>query len=131
MSQSVTVTRSIKDGDTTLTASEVVTSGRLTKLSEAIPKASTAMLVASVVDVSELEAIHIHSDVALTVYTNSANGAGGDTIALVAGQAIHWTSSDPVGMRPLSLDVTAIYVTEANVAAGTLTMWTLTDPTPA
>ena len=92
-----------------------------------VPGPSTDMLVATVIDVSQLKSILLLSDRDLTIETNSAS-VPDDTIALKAGVPYIWNTNSYDACL-LTADVTALYVTLVGVVAATLKIRGLIDPT--
>ena len=93
-----------------------------------VPSPSTNLLVALVIDISQLKAFFMVADAALTVKTNSS-GAPQETFTLVADQPIIWTSVSGVAI-PFAGDVTALYVTQAgSLSTATLEIHILVDAT--
>ena len=96
-----------------------------TQLDLAVPANQTNMLVALVIDVSQLKSIVIKSSVDMTLeFNNSTTGV--PTINLKAGVPYIW-NTDSYDSLLLSADVTALYVT--NTTAGTLELSAIVDPT--
>ena len=110
------------------TTTKTKTGGQENNLSESIPDSSTDLEVAWAVDISELKALLIVADGALTVKTNSSSTPD-DTFTLVVNTPIVWEDANSSG-NPLSADVTSIFVTNSSGGAVTLTTKALTDPTP-
>lgn len=107
--------------------SVVVSAGKRLSYSEAIPASSTDLLVAGNIDVSQLKAFWIKSDVALTIETNSGSSPA-DTITLTAGRPVIWDHLSGE-TNPLTTDVTAFYITEGAGSAANLEMEFLVDST--
>jgi hypothetical protein len=81
-----------------------------------------------VIDVSTIQSLCIESTTAMTLETNAVDATGGNTITLVANQAVVWNTRilDTLGTAcPLTLDVTTLYVT--NAAIGDLKIYILMD----
>jgi hypothetical protein len=105
-----------------------VTAGQAILLDETIAKASTDLEIALAFAFAKLKAVIIEAvDTALTIETNSG-AAPDDTFVIPAGECLFWY--DGCGATcPFTDDVTAIFVTEGNVAAGSLKGKLLIDPT--
>jgi hypothetical protein len=114
-------------GTTPLQDTDVVSSGAEINLSESIPGASTDLLVALALDVSQIQGIYIKCDRDITLETNSGS-APGNTISLKAGKALIWSVNCGFA-NPLTVDVTALYVTLGSGVAATLEARFLVDPT--
>jgi len=84
--------------------------------------------VALTIDVSELKALFISSDVACTVETNNST-TGDDTLTIVADQPLVWFTGCGL-TNPLGTDVTTVYVTNDEATAGTCKIRALVDGTP-
>lgn len=80
------------------------------------------------VDLTYLKAVHITSDQDVTLETNSSSAAD-DTIALKANNALIW-AADSYHANPFSVDITALYFSNAGTTAATVKIWILTDSTP-
>ena len=69
---------------------------------------------------STLKSLCIYSSAAITIKTNSTSDPD-DTIAVSAGQVILWTlAQDTLAACPFTVDVTALYITNASGAAATV-----------
>ncbi len=80
------------------------------------------------VDLTYLKAVHITSDQDVTLETNSSSAAD-DTIALKANNALIW-AHDSYFANPFSVDISALYFSNAGATAATVKIWILTDSTP-
>lgn len=80
------------------------------------------------VDLTYLKAVHITSDQDVTLETNSSSEAD-DTIALKANNALVW-AHDSYFANPFTVDISALYFSNAGAAAATVKIWILTDSTP-
>jgi hypothetical protein len=100
--------------------------GARLRITETIAPSTTNLAVVASIDETNLRGLWLHSDQALTLKTNSS-GSPDDTIALAANQPVFWTGA---GAKPISANVSTIYVTNAGSAAATLTIEAITDPTP-
>lgn len=83
-----------------------------------------------VIDEDTLAGFFMVSDVDCTVKTNS-DSAAQETFDLSAGVPVYWTSNSS-GAKPISDDLTALYITNDSspAAAGTLYLVAVTDATP-
>lgn len=106
--------------------------GAMVLLDESIPDSSDGLEVTFALDVSELSAVVIACDQAITIKTNS-DLAPDDTIVTVANQMITWISGvDLAAGKPFTVDVTTnIFVDNASGAAARLRVYAPFDPTPA
>jgi len=95
----------------------------------AVPDESSDMLVDLALDVSQIASIIILADQVLTLETNDGDTPD-DTISLVANVPYVW-NSDSYDDCPLTVDVTALYVTNASGSAATLKIECVYDATPS
>jgi hypothetical protein len=84
--------------------------------------------IALAVDVSEVEALYMKCDRALTIETNDGTSPD-DTISLVAGEPLVWSAASGL-TNPLTTDITSIFATLAAGDAATLEIEILQDATP-
>lgn len=97
-----------------------------------VPAGTADMEVIVPIDVSELKSLFMSSDKALTVETNNPGGGSGvpdDTISLPANQPCVWAEGDPWD-RPLTADVTKLWLTNAGEEDATFDLRALVDATP-
>lgn len=80
------------------------------------------------IDVSEIKAIFMVSDQDVQVETNDG-AAPDDTIDLVANVPYIWTT-DSYDSCLLTVDITALFLTQLAATAGTLKLECVVDPTP-
>lgn len=80
------------------------------------------------IDVSALKSLFIKSTTPITLETNNATTPD-DSFSLEADEPLVWHEDSPYAC-PLGTDVTQIFITEPNTAAGTLTIRALIDPNP-
>ena len=126
----VVINRNINAGGVNLQSRISITGGALYLVDESIPGPSTNLEVALVIDVSQLKAIYLHSDKAMTLYFNEAStGSPSKTLALAANQAFSWDNlcghANPFG----ATDVTKVFVTKVGSGAARLRGFVLIDPT--
>ena len=127
MSFTATITEKITIGTTTDEKSNVLTDSAQVLIDEAIPDASTDLLIALVMDVSKIAAVYIVSDKALTLEFNNAT-TGVPTIVLVPNVPYIWhTNSYHTNL--LATDITALYATNASGATANLKIRFLYDST--
>jgi hypothetical protein len=100
----------------------------LLQITETIANAGTNIAVACSIDEDALAGFFLSSNYDVTVKTNSS-GSPQETIALKAGVPVVWTSGS-VGSKPISDDVTALYITNASGSSATVTLIAITDATP-
>lgn len=127
MSLSATLTRTWTYGTDRLSQDDTVTSGTLVSIDETIPGASTDLLLALVLDVSQMQAAFIQADRDMTLEFNSNAGSGG-SIALKANKPYIWSANCGL-VNTMATDVTALYVTLAAGADSVLKARFLIDPT--
>lgn len=129
MAQSPLLTVSFADGATAANVNQSLSAEQLTKLEAVIPAESSNKDVALACDVSQIQAILIHSTAAMTFATRSGAGADVDVLTLAAGIPILWQKTCGIALSALfTADFVALQVDCA--AGGTLTVWILTDATP-
>ena len=90
---------------------------------------ATDMLVAFALDITQLKGFFMMADGDLEVCTNSAS-PGTDQFLLKANEPVHFLAGgDPAETNPFSLDVTALYVTNASLTTAVhLDIRALVDP---
>ncbi|MBW3538770.1 MAG: hypothetical protein KY476_00720 [Planctomycetes bacterium] len=106
---------------------EVTASGEIV-IEETIPDASTDLALTANIDVSALKSLYISSDQDITLETNSG-AAPADTINLKADSPLTWDDESSFA-NPLTVDLTALFATNASGAAATLKFYALQDATP-
>lgn len=114
-------------GVNVINTSKVYSSGAVVSISESVADSVTDQLHALVVDVTQIKAVFIHADVAMTVEFNDS-GTGVPTIVLVANVPYLWTT-DFYYTNLLTTDITKVYVTNASGSAGTFKFEVIVDPT--
>jgi hypothetical protein len=124
------INRNISVGGDLIQSRLSITGGALYQIDESVPGPSTNLEVALVIDVSQLKAIYLHSDKAMTLNFNEASsGSPSKTLPLAANQAFTWDHlsghANPFG----ATDVTKVFVTKAGSGAARLRGYVLTDPT--
>ena len=128
--QSLVYSVAMKDGggaNTRFNWTESNTQAGLISVSEVIPDASTDLLVAFAVDVSEIKSIVMWCDNECTVETNSGSVAD-ETFNLLAGVPMIW-NANMLEPNPWATDVTALYITTASVGASAFEIRCVYDPT--
>lgn len=102
--------------------------GEANIVGESVPDAATDQLVNISIDVSAIQMIYILSTQDITLETN--NGTTPDnTLALKANEPyIWWTGS--LFTNLLTIDITALYLTNASGAAATFDLRCVYDSTP-
>lgn len=120
-----TITRSYKNSaGTTLTVTETPTGNGEINFEQAVPIAANTNYVIKITR-TQLKAMMIKSDQAITIFTNAASGGSPtDTIPVAAGQEMVWTLATDTTTAgfglvkcPISADVTAgIWITNASAA---------------
>lgn len=128
MSFTATVTEKITIGTTTNEEINTFTDAAQILIDEAIPDSSTDLLIALVLDVSEIAAVFIVSDQALTLeFNNSTTGV--PQIDLVAGVPYIWHANSYF-TNLLTTDITALYATNASGSTANLKFRVVYDSTP-
>lgn len=94
-----------------------VTAGVQVMFEKSIPNGATDQLISVAVEESTLVSFHLHADQALTVKTNDSVTPQ-ETISLDGIDAESWVTGE--GTKPISGDVTALYVTNASGSDATL-----------
>lgn len=123
-----TVTEKITIGTTTNEEINTFTDAAQILIDEAIPDSSTDLLIALVLDVSEIAAVFIVSDQALTLeFNNSTTGV--PQIDLVAGVPYIWHANSYF-TNLLTTDITALYATNASGSTANLKFRVVYDSTP-
>ena len=94
-----------------------------------VPAPTTDLPVTLSLDVSALKSVYMISTQDVTLETNATNHAGGNLIALTAGIPIVF-QSDAGQSNPLTLDVTALYITNLGEVDAQVDLRFLSDSTP-
>jgi hypothetical protein len=129
MSKQCTVTRSWANGDGgSVNSSKTYTASAQLSIDESVPDSSTDLQVACDVDISEIEALILHSDQALTVEANSGAGSGG-SVTLSADVPYIWTTDSPESLV-FTADLTDLYLTNSSGSAARFRLECIYDPTP-
>lgn len=130
MALSMKIKRSVHDGTQTISFTQTVAAGLSIALDEEIPESASNEPVAFAADVSEAKVIFISASAPMTIYTNDVSGGSpDDTIELTTGKPlVLWVEGDDAGAKPLTVDVTGLFVTSAT--GGRLQIRYLADPTP-
>lgn len=130
MSESIVLAQYADIGGTRLGGTGFTyTSGALKSISESIPN-SADVLLAFVLDVTQVQSLIIVAAAAMTLEWNDAVGTQGSLI-LVANKVIAWDTDYPtIHPNPLgAVDFTALYATNASGAAAQLDIRVIVDPT--
>jgi hypothetical protein len=116
-------------GGTTDTVTVSKSAGAENNIDENIAQSQTNKLVAFAVDVSQLKSLWIKSSAAMTIKTNSSS-APDNTLTLAADVPVKWQEGDAHAC-PLTVDVTALYITTGAIGAdgADLEINALVDPT--
>ena len=96
--------------------------------SVAVPPTTSDQLVNFALDVGQIKAIYMKSNVDLTVETNSSS-APDDTISLLAGIPYIWYTGSYF-TNLLTTDVTALYLSNAGAVAAAFELEVVHDSTP-
>ena len=95
---------------------------------QSVPADSTDLELQVNLDVSQIVAIILSSDVDLQIETNAVDATGGNTLSIAAGSPYVWTT-DSLDSLLLTLDVDSMFLTTGAVGTGTFNMVALLDPT--
>lgn len=126
-----TITTSVTGHGVTKTFTETPSADGGHPLDITVPAATTNKQVNVALTRANLAAVVLYATGAVTIKTNSS-GSPQETITLVAGEVVKWTSGQGSGLAgcPFSGNITALYITNAGSAAVTVTCWFLEDVTP-
>lgn len=128
---SLDITRTVNDGIGALTDTQTVTSGNKRITTVSIPPATTNEALTYSFTNAKLKAFYAKSSTAMTIKTN-ATGAPQETLTLPTGTGFVWSASGACigtpGLSPFAGNVTALFVTNAGAATGTLEIRDMTDP---
>jgi hypothetical protein len=97
-----------------------------------VANGQTAFHANLAVDISQMKAILILSDKAVTIKTNSS-GSPDDTVVLAANVPYLWYAGptiDASDENPFDADITDLYIANASGATATVKIWVATDGTP-
>lgn len=93
----------------------------------AVPGATADVLVAAAIDVSQMKGLYIESDQDITIETNSSS-APDDTLTIKANKPLQWYADCGLA-NPLTVDVTALYLTRGGAGDATVLIRWLVDST--
>jgi hypothetical protein len=127
MSLSFQFTEKVAIAGTSITQNTTITNDARQSLDVAAVPIAADQLHALVVDVSQDRGCFILSDQNLTLETNSPS-APGNTLTLVANIPYVWYT-DKYDALKFTVDITALYVTNASAATAHLQIEFLIDPT--
>ena len=128
MAETITVTQQAQNDGKTYNSSFDISVGQIVKYSEVIVADATDQVVAMTIDFSQLKYLYMYAATALQLETNAVDAVGGDTISLLAGEAIEWVSGHGITC-PFTADVTVGYFTEAGSVDTTFIALFGIDPT--
>lgn len=120
------ITYTVQYDGLTYTQTDDQTFGAESNISETIAASASDALVAWACDVSQLKGLFMVASGNMTVETNSGSSPG-DTITLLAGVPLWWSTGLTGATNPLTTDVTALYIT--STPGGLLTIRKIEDPT--
>ena len=106
--------------------SKTLTGDGWTELDFTVADGQTDRVLAFAMDVSQIKAFEIVSDVAVTIETNATNAAGGNTLVLVAGLPYRWCTGWYDSFK-FTADVLIAYITNASGSLATLKIRALYD----
>jgi len=133
MSVSHVFTRSWKRSDgSPVNYEKTVTSDTDTDHSQAYADGTVDQLIDIAIDFSRTKGLFIGSDQDVTLETNNPGGASGtpdQTFNLKANCPIEWTEDD-VATNPITVDITAIYITNDSGETANVEIHNLYDATP-
>ena len=109
-----------------VTNSKTLTGDGWTELDFTVADGVTDRVVALGLDVGQIVAFEIVSDVAVTLETNAVNAAGGNTLVLVAGLPYRWCTGWYDTFK-LTADVTIAYFTNASGSTANIKIRALYD----
>jgi hypothetical protein len=127
VSYSLTFTQGVSGEGENISKSVVIEAGALFKVEEEIPASVANALVAAEIDVSQVKGLFFLSDRDLTVKTNSSSTPA-NTLNLKANEPQTWNEKSGL-VSPLTVDVTALYVSNAAASPATLQIIVIYDPT--
>ena len=129
MSFSHTITQGWSEGNRQLSKAVEKTANSEFNIDQPLVANATNILVAAVLDVSQMKSLFIVADKDCTIHTNANNGAGGNTIALAANVPVSWFEGCGWA-NPLTIDVTAIYLNNGSATDPAIVrIRALIDPT--
>jgi hypothetical protein len=124
-----TMTITIDAAGVTVSKQVTKSAGAQQNISEPVANGATDLEITFSLDVSALKMLYIVADKAMTLKTNSSS-VPDDTITLVANEPVPWYLGSAL-TNPITVDITTnIFLTNASGANGTLTIYSLSDPTP-
>lgn len=130
MSYTHSIATSYKTAALTITnTTDTYTSDGEVNESVSVPASTTNYEVDVVIDVSQIKSMVLYSDQAVTIKTNST-GTATDTIVLAAKKQVVW-NVDHLESKPLTGDVTKMFITNSNSTAASVNLAVLVDYTPA
>lgn len=92
-----------------------------------VPGNTADLLVAAAIDVSQMKSLFIHSDVDVTIETNSSSSPG-NTITVKANRPVQWYVDGGIA-NPLTTDVTAFYITRGSAGDALVKIRIMVDAT--
>jgi hypothetical protein len=129
MSFSHIVEVGVNAGDGQIPSTNTYTgSGRISINETVADSVTDGLIVVPTIDVSAVKSFILLSDQDVLIETNSGSAAD-DSISLLAGVPYVW-NTDSYDAFLLTVDVTALYVTNASGAAALIRMEALVDATP-
>lgn len=128
----VTVSVAMSVAGLRLSQDIALTAENFTRTEFTVADGQTAFRANLAIDISQLKAIIIHSDKAVTLKTNSS-GSPDDTIVLQANVPLVWYTGptiDAADGNPFDADVTDFYIANSSGATATVKFWVAQDATP-
>lgn len=124
-----TVVETYKTGTGTFASvSNTFNSSTELSIDESVPDATTNYEIDVAVTLANVQSMVLYCDQDVTIKTNDS-GTPDDTIALAGGTAIIWNTSR-LETNPLTVDLTALYVTNAGDDAARFKATFLLDQSP-
>ena len=129
MSFSATISQSITIGGKTVNKAKTLTASANVGVEETVAGTTTDYNIIVALDQSEIAALYIVADQALTLKTQDGTTADVDTIVLVADEPLIWYTGS-LYTSQITADLTDINVTNASGTAATLQLYCIQDATP-
>lgn len=129
MSFSATIAQTITIGGKSVSKAKTLTASASVGVEETVAGTTSDYNIVVALDQSEIEALYISADQALTLETQDGTSADVDTIVLVADEPLVWYTGS-LYTSLITADLTDINVSNASGTAATLQIYALQDATP-
>lgn len=129
MSFSATISQTVVIGGKSISKSKTLSASATVGVEETVAGDATDYNIVVALDQSEIGALYITADQALTLETQDGTTADIDTIVLVADEPLVWYTGS-LYTNLITADVTDINVTNASGTAATLQLYCIQDATP-